>query len=123
MPAGEDPVYKCFVGTRLIGSATGGRFINGARYFVKGLGPQQLTLEDELPGDRFTASLEAVSRHTLLAWAMVYNKAQGCTVKGRSASTTWPVSISDGATSTLVSAGLPKEATCSSHDEIKMLSR
>ncbi len=49
---------------------------------MKGLGPQQLTLEDELTGDKFTASLEAVSRHTLLAWAMVYNKAQGCTVEG-----------------------------------------
>ena len=79
MPAGDDPAYKCFVGTRLIGSATGGKFINGARYRVKGLGPQ-LVLQDEMTGDKFTASLEAVSRHTLLAWSMVYNKARSCMV-------------------------------------------
>ena len=82
VPVGDDPAYKCFVGTRLIGSATGGKFINGARYRVKGLGPQQLMLEDELTEGKFTASLEAVSRHTLLAWAIVYNKAQACTVEG-----------------------------------------
>ncbi len=82
VPAGDDPAYMCFTGTRLICSATGGKFINGARYRVKGLGPQQLMLEDELTGDKFTAPLDAVSRHTLLAWAMVYNKAQGCTVEG-----------------------------------------
>ncbi len=80
-PAGDDPPYKCYVGTRLVGSATGGKFINGARYLVKGLGPQ-LVLQDELTGDKFTASLEAVSGHTLLVWAIVYNKAQGCTVEG-----------------------------------------
>ena len=41
-------------------------------------------LVDELTGEKFTASLEAASRHThtLLAWAMVYNKAQGSTVEG-----------------------------------------
>ena len=82
VPAGDDPAFPCFVGTRLIGSATGGKFVNGARYIVKGLGPQQLILQDELTGEQFSASLEAVSRHTLLAWAMVYNKAQGCTVEG-----------------------------------------
>ncbi len=81
MPAGDDPAYPCFIGTRLIGSATGCKLINGACYLVKGLG-QQLVLQDELTGEKFTASLEAVSRHTLLAWAMVYNKAQGCTVEG-----------------------------------------
>ena len=81
VPAGDDPAYPCFVGTRLIGSATGGKFINGARYCVKGIGPQ-VVLQDELTGNKFTASLEAVSRHTLLAWAMVYNKAQGCMAEG-----------------------------------------
>ena len=34
IPAGDDPEYKCFVGTRLVGSCTNHTFINGARYTV-----------------------------------------------------------------------------------------
>ena len=34
IPAGDDPAYKCFVGTRLVGSCTNHKFINGARYTV-----------------------------------------------------------------------------------------
>ena len=34
IPAGDDPEYKCFVGTRLVGSCTNHKFINGARYTV-----------------------------------------------------------------------------------------
>ena len=81
VPLGDDPAYKCFVGTRLICSATGGKFVNGARYLVNGLTPQ-LTLVDEMTGLSFLATLEAVSRQTLLAWAIVYNKAQACTIEG-----------------------------------------
>ena len=37
---------------------------------------------DDMTGDAFEASLEAVSRCCLLAHAMVYNKIQGATEKG-----------------------------------------
>merc|ERR1711966_563804 len=79
--AADDPEYQCFVGTRLIGSCTNHKFINGARYTVVQI-TQDILLRDELTGEQFTATAEQVSRNSLLAWAMVYNKAQGTTLKG-----------------------------------------
>ena len=35
VPAGEDPAYPLFIGTRLVGNATNGKYVNGARHVVK----------------------------------------------------------------------------------------
>ena len=49
---------------------------------VTGLGDGCISLRDEITKDIFQASVEAVSKHTMLAWAMVYPKVQGCTETG-----------------------------------------
>ena len=60
-----------------MGSATTGKFVNGGRYTVTELGDACVTLEDEITQNIFQASVESVSKHTMLAWAMVYPKVQG----------------------------------------------
>ena len=82
IPAGDDPAFQCFVGTRLVGSSTSGKFVNGGRYGVTRIGGERVCLKDEMTKDEFEVSLEAISKHCLLAWAMVYNKVQGCTETG-----------------------------------------
>ena len=82
VPAGDDPAFPCFVGTRLVGSSTSGKIVNGGRYTVTRIGGERVCLKDELTGDEFETSLELISKHCLLAWAMVYNKVQGCTESG-----------------------------------------
>jgi len=80
--AGDDPAFACFLGTRLVGGSTNGKFVNGGRYVVVGLG-EKSGLRDELTLEEFEASHEAISKHCMLAWAMVYNKVQGATESGR----------------------------------------
>ena len=80
--AGEDPAFPCFVGTRLVGGSTNGKFVNGGRYTVTRIGGERACLKDELTEDEFETSLEAISKHCLLAWAMVYPKVQGRTESG-----------------------------------------
>ena len=55
IPAGDDPSFKCFVGTRLVGNATTGKFVNGARYTVTALGDGCVGLVDELSNNIFQA--------------------------------------------------------------------
>ena len=82
IPGGDDPPFQCFVGTKLVGSATTGKFVNGGKYIVIELGDACVTLKDEITENIFQASVESVSKHCMLAWAMVYPKVQGCTVNG-----------------------------------------
>jgi hypothetical protein len=82
IPAGDDPSFQCFVGTRLVGNATTGKFVNGGRYTVTALGDGCISLRDEITENIFQASVEAISKHCMLAWAMVYPKVQGCTTEG-----------------------------------------
>lgn len=79
VPAGDDPAFPCFVGTRLVGISTSGKFVNGARYTVTRIGGERACLKDDLTEDEFETSLEAISKHCLLAWAMTYPKVQGST--------------------------------------------
>ena len=81
IPAGDDPSFMCFVGTKLVGNATNNRFINGARYIVTKIG-NKIGLKDEATGEEFEATPEAICRSCLLAHAMTYNKVQGCTEQG-----------------------------------------
>lgn len=82
VPAGDDPAFLCFVGTRLVGSSTGGKFVNGGRYTVTRIGGERACLNDDMTGDTFETSLEAIGKCCLLAHAMVYNKVQGATESG-----------------------------------------
>ena len=65
-----------------MGSSTAGKFVNGGRYTVICIGPERIGLKDEMTGDEFETTPDAISKHCLLAWAMVYNKVQGCTETG-----------------------------------------
>ena len=49
---------------------------------AQGVDRPDIVLQDELTGEQFNATPEQVSRNSLLAWAMVYNKAQGDTLQG-----------------------------------------
>ena len=82
VPAGDDPEYPAFVGTRVVGNSTSGRFINGARYLVTAVSQERLSLRDEATQKEFDATPEQIGRCTLLAWAMTYNKVQGATEAG-----------------------------------------
>ena len=82
IPAGVDPGYKCFVGTKLVGCTTSGRFVNSARYTCTGLNEDTTTLQDDLDGSTFECTPEALSKHALLARAMTYNRMQGSTHEG-----------------------------------------
>ena len=82
VPAGDDPAFPCFVGTKLVGSSTTGKFVNSGRYVVTRIGGERACLKDELTEDEFETSVEAIGKHCLLAWAMVYNKVQGCAESG-----------------------------------------
>ena len=81
VPAGVDPGFRCFVGTKLVGCATGSRFVNSARYTVEAIG-EAITMKDDLDGSTFQCTPEILSKHALLAWAVTYNKLQGSTHEG-----------------------------------------
>ena len=83
IPGGDDPEYDAFVGTRLVGNCTSGRFVNGARYRILAFSETGLLLQDEATEKEFEATSEQIGRCTLLAHAMVYNKVQGSTEEGR----------------------------------------
>ena len=82
IPGGDDPAYKCFVGTRLVGNSTSGKITNGCRYLVTRIDKERITLQDEISKNEFEVSVETVSKHCILAWALCYPKVQGCTETG-----------------------------------------
>ena len=51
IPAGDDPVFPCLVGTRLVGNRTAGRILNGGRYTVAAIGKEKVALVDDMTGD------------------------------------------------------------------------
>ena len=68
IPAGDDPAFPCFVGTKLVGNATAGRIVNGGRYTVTAIGGDKISLSDDLTGDAFETlrqALPAGPRHGL----------------------------------------------------------
>jgi len=82
IPAGDDPSFQCCVGTKLVGnSTTANKVVNGGRYVVIAIG-EQIRLKDQMTEDEFDVTPEFISKHCLLAHAMVYNKIQGCTEQG-----------------------------------------
>ena len=83
IPAGDDPEYDAYEGTRIVGNCTSGKFVNGARYGMSSFSNGCILLKDEATEKEFEATPEQIGRCTLLAWAMVYNKVQGSTEEGR----------------------------------------
>ena len=81
VPAGDDPEYMCFEGTKLVGNSTNSKFVNGSRYTVSRIG-ERVGIKDDMMEEVFETSLDAISKRSLLAWAMVYNKVQGATESG-----------------------------------------
>ena len=81
VPGADDPSFSCFVGTRLVGNYTSGKVVNGGRYTVTRIG-ERVCLKDEMTDDEFEVSLENVSKHCILAWALCYPNVQGCTERG-----------------------------------------
>ena len=71
-----------FVGTKLVGNSTGGRYVNGRRHTVTRIEGERACLKDDMTEDELEPNLEAISKHCLLAHAMVYNKVQGSTESG-----------------------------------------
>jgi len=82
IPAYDDPAFRCFIGTKLVGNSTLNRIVNGGRYTVTAIGKEKITLLDDLTKDEFEASFEVVAKSCLLGHAMVYNKVQGSTEEG-----------------------------------------
>ena len=80
VPEDGDPKYNLFVGTRLIGSSTTNRFVNGTFYTVTGIEP--CVVVDDHTGESFETTPEELSKYTQLRWAVTYNKAQGQTLTG-----------------------------------------
>jgi hypothetical protein len=82
IPACDDNSFQCFVGTKLIGSSTAGRIVNGARYEVTRIGPERVALKDLATHEELELTLEAVARQCTLGWALCYPRVQGCTETG-----------------------------------------
>ena len=72
--------------------------------------------------DEFETSVESVSKHCILAWAMVYNKVQGCTETGTVVLHDMEVNICGGVTCVSDFHGPLTEPMCSSR-VIKMCGR
>jgi len=75
-----EPEYVCVPGTPLVGSCTGRGFVNGAFYEVREV-HGNVHLVDKLTDDVLECSPEVLAKHTCLAHAVVYNRAQGLTIK------------------------------------------
>ena len=83
VPEHDDPAYPLFVGTKLVGNCTNGKFTNGARYLVKAIMKEpNVLIEDIAKQLEFETSIEAISKNCILAWALTYPKVQGVTEEG-----------------------------------------
>ena len=81
IPAFNDPSYQCCVGTKIIGSTTQGRIVNGGRYEVPSIS-ENIRLKNILTEEEFTLTTAAIGQFTQLGWACVYQKVQGQTCEG-----------------------------------------
>ena len=75
-----EPGYPLCTGTPLIGSCTGRQFVNGAFFTMQEIG-EVVTVLDNLTGAILECTADILAKHTCLAHAVVYNRAQGCTIR------------------------------------------
>ena len=78
--------YSLCAGTPLVGTCTGRGFVNGAFYEVQQNMPNlsevcTLHVLDKLTGHQIECTVDILAKHTTLAHAVVYNRAQGCTIR------------------------------------------
>ena len=75
-----EPEYTCVAGTPLVGSCTGHRIINGAFYEVRDVA-SVLRVIDKLTGEVLECTSDQLAKHCQLGWAVIYNRAQGVTIR------------------------------------------
>ena len=75
-----EPEYTCVVGSPLVGSCTGKGFVNGAFYEVAKI-DGNLSVLDKLTGEVVECTPDQLAKHCHLGWAVVYNRAQGLTIR------------------------------------------
>jgi hypothetical protein len=84
-----EPEYRGVPGTPLVGSCTGRSFVNGAFYEVQDVAyiilkrDPMLKVVDKLTDASIECTPEILSRHCQLSWSVVYNRAQGLTLRGK----------------------------------------
>ena len=85
-----EPEYRCVPGTPIVGSCTGRGFASGAFYEVNEVfinlsasGGQVTKVADKLTDEVLECTPEVLAKHTCLAHAVVYNRAQGLTIDGQ----------------------------------------
>ena len=69
------------MGTKLTGSTTQGKVVNGGRYEVLSIG-ENIRLKNLLTEEEFGLTSNALGQFTQLGWAVVYQKVQGQTCEG-----------------------------------------
>jgi len=79
-PHDGEPGYAIAPGTPLVGSCTAHGFVNGAFYETLQASAACVKVLDRLTGATIEVAPDRLARHTCLAHAVVYNRAQGCTV-------------------------------------------
>ena len=78
-----EPEYALCISTPIVGSSTSKGFVNGAFYEVSAVNADCMNVVDLLTGASIECTAEVLSKHTCLAWAVVYNRAQGCTIRDK----------------------------------------
>ena len=75
-----EAAYKLCTNTPLVGCCTGRGFVNGAFFTMQEIG-EVVTVLDNLTGAVIECTTDILCKHTCLAHAVVYNRAQGCTIR------------------------------------------
>ena len=77
-----EAAYNLCTGTPLVGCCTGGRgFVNGAFYTVQDVSVcSQLQVLDKLTGVIISCGLDVLAKHSSLAHAVVFHRAQGLSI-------------------------------------------
>ena len=76
-----EAAYNLCTSTPLVGCCTGGRgFVNGAFFTVEEVGVV-VKVRDNLTEAVIECTTDILAKHTCLAHAVVYNRAQGCTIR------------------------------------------
>jgi ATP-dependent exoDNAse (exonuclease V) alpha subunit len=81
IPEHDELAYKCVTGTPIIGTCTNKKIINGAFYELINVNPLQI--KDTLTNEIIDCTPDLLSKNTTLAWSVVYNRAQGLTIKNK----------------------------------------
>ena len=80
---GEEPEYVCVVGTPLVGTMTQRGFCNGAFYTVLEVSKEVVKVQDSTTQQVLEVSPDILGKHTACAWAVVYHRAQGLTIRDK----------------------------------------